>query len=147
MMFRVVLMGLLFVVHVVKADESLHANKQLVVDFYNNVILQARHNQLDQYVGATYIQHNPSLADGKEALRDLLKRINPESTPKAPSGEIVRVIAEGDLVVLHVKYYHWPTERGGAVMDIFRIDNGKITEHWDVLQAVPETAANENTMF
>lgn len=129
------------------ASESTQQNKQLVVNFYNEVILQARHSEIDNYIGEQYIQHNPNLPDGKDPLRNFLQRLNPESTPKSPSGKIIRAVAEGDLVVLHVKYFNWPTERGGAVMDIFRVDEGKIVEHWDVIQAIPETSANDNTMF
>lgn len=129
----------------VQADTE--ENTKLVTEFYNTAILQARHSELDRYIGDVYIQHNPQVADGKEGLRELLMRINPDSSPGEPSGEIVRVIAEDDLVVLHVKYYNWPGEFGGAVMDIFRVENGRIVEHWDVIQAIPEVSANDNTMF
>ncbi|XOV79416.1 MAG: ester cyclase [Aestuariibacter sp.] len=129
------------------ADETTQQNKRLVVDFYNEVILQARHREIDNYIGEQYIQHNPNLPDGKDPLRSFLQRLNPESIAKSPSGKIIRAIAEGDLVVLHVEYFNWPTNRGGAVMDIFRVDEGKIVEHWDVIQAIPETFANDNTMF
>ena len=123
------------------------ANKALVMQFYNEVILQAGHADLDRYIGDTYIQHNPNLADGKEALRALLQRINPTTDKIAPSGEIVRAVAEGDLVVLHVNHYSWPAKNGGAIVDIFRVQEGMIVEHWDVIQAVPDTSANDNTMF
>ncbi|WP_237059967.1 nuclear transport factor 2 family protein [Microbulbifer sediminum] len=129
------------------ASASPDANKELVTNFYNEVILRAGHEAIDKYIGDQYIQHNPNLSDGKEALRRFIKSVNPGSAQTEPSGEIVRAIAEGDLVVLHVKHYHWPGKNGGAIVDIFRVADGKIVEHWDVIQAVPEKSANENTMF
>ena len=84
----------------------------------------------------------PNGPDGLKALVTLLKEKFPNS-----KNEIKRVIAEDDLVVLHVHAVREPGQRGSAIVDIFRVENGKIVEHWDVIQAVPEKAANENTMF
>lgn len=120
------------------------ANKALVVEFYEAVIFERDLTNIDQYIGDTYIQHNPHLKDGKDALAALIGSL---PKPNQPVGEIVRVIAEADLVVLHVKYFGWPSPEGGAVIDIFRVDNGKIVEHWDVVQAIPAQSANENSMF
>jgi predicted SnoaL-like aldol condensation-catalyzing enzyme len=120
------------------------ANKALVVDFYRQVLLARNADAIDQFIGDTYIQHNPHLPDGKAALRALIQKL---PKPIDPVGEIVRVIAEGDLVVLHVNYHTWPGPQGGAVVDIFRVAEGKIVEHWDVVQAVPAQSANDNTMF
>ncbi|MFK7997366.1 MAG: nuclear transport factor 2 family protein [Granulosicoccus sp.] len=129
------------------ANELTKKNKELVTNFYNEVVLNAGYEKLDTFVGETYIQHNPDIADGKEALRDLLKSLVPEVKSGGPLGEIVRVIAEENMVALHVKFYSWPGENGGAVMDIFRVEDGKIIEHWDVVQAIPDTFANSNGMF
>lgn len=129
------------------ANELTKKNKELVTNFYNEVVLNAGYEKLDTFVGETYIQHNPGIADGKEALRDLLKSLAPEVKSGGPIGEIVRVIAEENLVALHVKFYNWPSENGGAIMDIFRVEDGKIIEHWDVVQAIPDTFANSNGMF
>lgn len=129
------------------AFASTEANKQLVVNFYTDVIINAQHEKIDQYVADGYIQHNPTLKDGKEALRNFVKSLVPPSGEVVPSSEIVRVIAEDDLVVLHVKHYFWPGKNGGAIVDIFRVEDGLIAEHWDVIQAIPETSANDNTMF
>lgn len=125
-------------------QDKTQANKALVVEFYEEILFKGNFDKIDKYIGSTYIQHNPGVADGKEALIELLKSFGPV---KAPWGEIVRTIAEDNLVVLHVKNYNWPAPRGSSVVDIFRVEAGKIVEHWDTIQAVPETSANDNGMF
>lgn len=119
-------------------------NKKLVIEFYEEILFKGNFDKIDKYIGSTYIQHNPGVADGKQALIDLLKSFGPI---KEPWGEIVRAIAEDNLVVLHVKNYNWPAPRGSSVVDIFRVEEGKIVEHWDTIQAVPEKSANNNGMF
>ena len=130
-----------------QADEQLEANKKLVVDFYTEILFENKLEKIDQYIGDIYIQHNPNVADGKQALVDLLKSFPEPEADSEPFGEIIRVIAEDDLVVLHIKNYAWPGPNGGAVMYIFRVKNNMIVEHWDVIQAIPDTAANDNSMF
>ncbi len=139
---------LMLICNTVMADtEALESNKKLVVDFYTAVLFHGRADAIDQYIGDVYIQHNPNVADGKEALRQLIESFPPREKDAPPSGEIVRVVAEDDLVVLHVKNYSWPSPNGGAIVDIFRVENNKIVEHWDVVQAIPESSKNNNTMF
>lgn len=132
----------------VQADvDTLQNNKKLVVDFYSEVLLKGNAKAIDRYIGDVYIQHNPNLPDGKEALRQLVESFPPRDPDAAPGGEIVRVVAENDLVVLHVRNFNWPGPHGGAIVDIFRVEDGMIVEHWDVIQAVPAESRNSNTMF
>lgn len=121
-------------------------NKEMVIAFYNMIFQDHKVREaLDRYVGDRYIQHNPLAADGKQALIDFAIPYF-EKNPAARS-EIKRAVAEGDLVVLHVHAKAKPEDRGLAVVDIFRVENGKVVEHWDVVQPIPEKAANSNTMF
>jgi predicted SnoaL-like aldol condensation-catalyzing enzyme len=120
------------------------ANKKLVVDFYRVVFIEKRVVEgFERFVAPEYIQHNPLLATGREPA---VKFLGPRATRESVT-DITRVIAEGDLVVLHVHSRTNLSDRGRAVIDIFRVADGKIVEHWDVIQAVPPTSANTNTMF
>ncbi len=120
--------------------------KEIVTDFYRMVFEQHKVQEgFDTYVGLPYTQHNPNVPDGPEAtIKFLSGRF--EKNPQA-TNTMVRVIADGDLVAVHVHSTLNPQDRGNAIVDIFRVANGKIVEHWDVIQPVPEKAANPNTMF
>jgi len=120
-------------------------NKEIVVAFYNAAINDKDFEKASQYLGDVYIQHNPLAADGPEGLKNFLAFAKENlSTFKV---EIKRVLADGDYVMLHVHAKRDAEDRGSAVMDIFRLENGKVVEHWDVIQAIPETTMNDNTMF
>jgi predicted SnoaL-like aldol condensation-catalyzing enzyme len=98
---------------------------------------------IDKYIGDTYIQHNPVLADGKDVLKQALT-----AWYKGASREkidIHHLSAEGDLVYVHTKAMH--EGKVSSIIDIFRLENNKIVEHWDVIQAVPEKSANSHPMF
>jgi predicted SnoaL-like aldol condensation-catalyzing enzyme len=124
---------------------DLEANKKAVVAFYEAAINQKNFDAAAQYLGPRYTQHNPTAKDGPEGLKGFLQFLR-EKFPQAHS-DIKRVFADGDFVILHVHAVREPGTRGAAIVDIFKLENGKIVEHWDVRQDVPETAANTNGMF
>lgn len=121
------------------------ANKALVLAFYDAAFGKLDAEQAATYLAPGYIQHNPEVANGVTPLQDYVRWIranNPQSR-----ASIKRVMADGDLVMLHVHSQDKPGERGVAVVDIFRVADGKIAEHWDVIQPVPAQDANGNGMF
>jgi len=122
-------------------------NKAIAVAFYQKCLNEGDvETAFRLYAGTTYRQHNPLIEDGMEGVRKFVAWIR-KNHPGA-RGEVKNIFADGDYVILHS---HWhglsDNPRGEAVADIFRLQNGKVVEHWDVIQPIPEIAANNNTMF
>lgn len=128
-----------------EADEKAAKNKAIAIEFYHRALNQLDYEKAAELIGDRYIQHNPHAIDGREGLKNHLAMLK-KDFPKN-HGDIKRAIAEGDLVALHIHSKRTPESRGNAIVDVFRIENGKVVEHWDVVQAVPEKALNDNTMF
>lgn len=126
-------------------DSNVEINKQRVVEFYDLIINAKDFAAASGYIGPYYRQHNPLVADGPEGLAAFVDFLRTEA-PEAHS-EIRRVLGEGDYVVLHVHSVRRPDARGRAIIEIFRLEEGKIVEHWDTIQEIPETSANPNGMF
>lgn len=134
-------------------DKKLKANKKVVMDFFRKAFIDKDpENAVRLYVGRSYRQHNPLWSDGKESFIQIVKQ-QAKNNPNRKF-DFKRVIAEGNYVVLHLHQILTKNDRdvnlapnGKAVIDIFRLENGKIVEHWDVVQFVPTESANMNTMF
>ena len=127
------------------ADAKLEANKKTVMAFYEAGLNNKDFDAASKLIGARYVQHNPLIADGIEGFKAFVGFLK-ERFPNL-RGEIKRVFAEGDYVILHAHGVRVPGQPGSAIVDIFKLEDGKIVEHWDVMQAVPDEAVNPNGMF
>ena len=125
--------------------KQMEENKKAVTAFYDAAINQKDFEAAAKFIGPRYVQHNPRAADGPEGLKAFLGVLR-EKFPDYHS-EIKRVFADGDYVILHVHNVPMPGARSAAIVDIFKLEGGKIVEHWDVRQEIPEQSANSNTMF
>ena len=126
-------------------DERLERNKRFVAEFYDIIINQKDYEKAKAYMGPNYRQHNPLVKDNPEGLHEFIDFLR-TNAPQAHS-EIIRCFAEGDYVILHVHSIRQPGTRGRAIIEIFRLENGLIDEHWDVIQEIPADSANPNGMF
>ena len=127
------------------ADAQGEANRKVVLDFYEKGLNQKDADAAIALMGNRYVQHNPGAADGPEGFRKFIGFLK-EKFPNSKS-EIKRSFVDGDYVILHVHAVREPGQRGSAIIDVFKLENGKIVEHWDVVQPIPENPANNNGMF
>lgn len=125
--------------------QDINANKQNAIDFYKMAYLGNPKGAVEKYVGGDYIQHNPLVGNGKAPFIAYFEKMHREYPDKQIS--FVRAVAEDDLVALHT-HQVWPGDDHYVTMDFFRFDQyGKIIEHWDAIQEIPETTENGNTMY
>ena len=120
-------------------------NKKTVLEFFEKGLNQKDFEAVVPLFGSRYTQHNPNAADGVEGFRRFIGFLK-EKFPQSHS-EVKQVFADGDFVILHSHATRVPGTRGAAIVDIFKLENGKIVEHWDVVQEIPETTASGNSMF
>jgi predicted SnoaL-like aldol condensation-catalyzing enzyme len=125
--------------------KQMEENKKIIAEFYDAALNQKDFEKASKYLGSRYTQHNPNAADGPEGLKGFLAFLK-DKFPNNRS-EIKRIFADGDYVIVHVHAVREPGTRGNAIIDIFKLENGKVVEHWDVVQPIPEKAANDNGMF
>lgn len=121
------------------------ANRRLILDVYEHVLKPLDSSRVDEFFAHDYIQHNPMAATGAVGLKAFLDWARAHS-PRAEH-RVKRVFVDGDHVIAHVHVIIHPGERGNAVVDIFRIENGKVAEHWDAAQEIPAQASNPNGML
>lgn len=121
------------------------ANLDLVLGMFEHVLNPMASGAVDRFIDADYIQHNQSVAPGLQKLKDFLDMIRVQS-PEAVH-DVKRAFVDGDHVTVHYHVRRWPGDLGWAVIDIFRVENGKVKEHWDVMQDVTEGGPNPNSPF
>jgi len=127
------------------SEAQQEANRKVVLDFYEKGLNQKDADAAIALMGNRYVQHNPGAATAGRFSQ--IHRLPARKISETRISEIKRSFVDGDYVILHVHAVREPGARGNAIVDIFKLENGKIVEHWDVVQAIPETPANSNTMF
>jgi predicted SnoaL-like aldol condensation-catalyzing enzyme len=145
--FAASLSALLLATSAAKAADAqqMEENKKTVAALYDAALNQKDFDAASKYLGPRYTQHNPTAGDGPNGLKGFINFLK-EKFPNSHS-EIKRIFADGDYVIVHVHAVREPGTRGNAIVDIFKLENGKVVEHWDVVQPIPEKAANDNGMF
>src|SRR5271168_2037623 len=124
---------------------SVAENKAVAVDFYLTAFGGEPGLASSRHIGHGYVQHSPQYEDGSAAFINFIRGMRSQYPDM--SLEVKRVVAEGHLVVLHSHLTLTPEEPGLALADFFRMEDGKVVEHWDVVQIVPDSSENSNTMF
>jgi predicted SnoaL-like aldol condensation-catalyzing enzyme len=119
-------------------------NKEMVTKAYQRTFGDLDVTAVDEFFSKDFMQHNPTIADGPEGVKALVKMLSSQGVPKQKI-EFNHVFAEGEVVVLHSRYEMAGTE--WRFIDIYRIENGKLAEHWDAMMQMPEVRANTNSMF
>ena len=134
------------VAHDVSTELTLTETNRAIVEQFVHLFYREKlvREAFETYVVEDYIQHNPNIADGREAA---ILGLEPMFSKPTFMIEVKRILVDGDMAVVHLHARSSPEERGGSVMDMFRVENGKIVEHWDVLQEIPEKSANAHPMF
>ena len=125
--------------------EQLEANKKTVTAFEDAALNRKDFEAAAKYLGPRYTQHNPNAGDGPDGLKAYLAFL--KETFPASHSEIKHIFADGDYVIVHDHAVREPGTRGLAIVNIYKLEDGKVVEHWDVIQPVPEKAANDNGMF
>ncbi|HSV79365.1 MAG TPA: nuclear transport factor 2 family protein [Ramlibacter sp.] len=120
-------------------------NLELVLEMYREVLLKMDSAAVDRYMAPDYVQHSQLAEPGVAGLKTFLDYVR-AATPDAVQ-EIKRAFVDGDHVVVHTHVRPVPSEPGLAVVDIFRVQDGRVAEHWDVIQPVPTSSPNPNPMF
>lgn len=120
-------------------------NKDIVSQFYQKALNEKDFDAAQPYLGDWYIQHNPMAQDGIIGLKNYINYL--KSTYPQSHSEIKRIFAEGNYVIVHIHSVLEPGTKGRAIVDIFRLEDNKIYEHWDVIQPIPDESANSNGMF
>ena len=130
-----------------RAEETARekANKAAVLAFYDAALNRLDYDAASKYLGPVYKQHNPTAADGPEGLKGFIAYL--KTTYPMTHSEVTMSFADGDYVILRVHAVRTPGTAGNAIVDIFKLQDGKVVEHWDSVQPIPEKAANSNTMF
>lgn len=122
---------------------DLEANKRIVLEFYEHVVNRRDFPAAARYLGPYYIQHRADAEDGMGGLKEFIERMR-QAYPHSRC-QVKRVFADGDFVILHVHVVREPGTRGSAHIDLFRVEHGRVVEHWDVDEPIPGTSANCNS--
>ena len=126
-------------------NSTLEDNKEAVLDFIEKAVNQGDIDAASVHLGKKYVQHNPNIADGVEGFRDYVRQLR-QAFPLV-RGEVKRIFADGDFVIVHMHAKREPEEAGLAIADFFRLAGGKIVEHWEVRQPITESTLHSNNML